>query len=118
MTAQGGCGARGSRRRITPRARAIAAELGVDLTDVSGTVPDGSIREADVRAAAARPAAKSAAERTASMRLAIARLMARSKREIPHYYVRPVLIFAGVPAEGSAGTRLAGSRDLYRVVQS
>jgi pyruvate dehydrogenase E2 component (dihydrolipoamide acetyltransferase) len=86
-----------SRRRITPRARAIAAELGVDLTGVSGTGPDGSIREADVRAAAAHEPspvraeaglpAKPAAERTASMRQAIARLMARSKREIPHYYV-------------------------------
>jgi pyruvate dehydrogenase E2 component (dihydrolipoamide acetyltransferase) len=84
-----------SRQRITPRARAIAAELGVDLTEVSGTGPDGSVREADVRAVAAHePApvraglsAKPAAERTASMRQAIARLMARSKREIPHYYV-------------------------------
>jgi pyruvate dehydrogenase E2 component (dihydrolipoamide acetyltransferase) len=84
-----------SRRRITPRARAVAAELGVNLTEVSDTGPEGSIREADVRAAAAQqpsPAraglpAKSAAERTASMRQAIARLMARSKRDIPHYYV-------------------------------
>ena len=38
-------------------------------------------------AAPAALAARSGAERTRSMRQAIARLMARSKREIPHYYV-------------------------------
>lgn len=89
-----------ARRPVTPRARRIAAELGIDLAGVTGTGPGGSVREADVRraaparqagqlppAAAAAPAARSAAERTQSMRQAIARLMARSKREIPHYYV-------------------------------
>jgi pyruvate dehydrogenase E2 component (dihydrolipoamide acetyltransferase) len=85
---------------VTPVARRLAAELGVDLAAVAGTGPAGAIREADVRhaapagqpapvpaAAAAVPAARSAAERNQSMRQAIARLMARSKREIPHYYV-------------------------------
>jgi pyruvate dehydrogenase E2 component (dihydrolipoamide acetyltransferase) len=90
------------RPRVTPRARVVAVELGVDLTGVPGTGPEGSVREADVRlaasgrrpappvgaaAAAAAPAARSAVARTQSMRQAIARLMARSKREIPHYYV-------------------------------
>ena len=95
----------GPRIPATPRARRVAAELGVDLAQVTGTGPGGSVREADVcRAtaatqaappreagqrppAAAEPATRSAAERTRSMRQAIARLMARSKREIPHYYV-------------------------------
>jgi pyruvate dehydrogenase E2 component (dihydrolipoamide acetyltransferase) len=88
----------GGRQRVTPLARRVAAELGVDLAEVTGTGPAGAIREADVRlakpaghpvptAAAAAPAARSAADRTQSMRQAIARLMARSKREIPHYYV-------------------------------
>jgi len=95
----------GTRSTATPRARRVAAELGVDLAGVTGTGPGGSIREADVRRAtpageaaparepaaaepaAAAPAARSGAERTRSMRQAIARLMARSKREIPHYYV-------------------------------
>jgi len=96
----------GARSKATPRARRVAAELGVSLADVTGTGPGGSVREADVRravpageAAPAREpvparepapealAARSPAERTRSMRQAIARLMARSKREIPHYYV-------------------------------
>jgi pyruvate dehydrogenase E2 component (dihydrolipoamide acetyltransferase) len=98
-------GAAGERMRVTPRARRVAAELGVDLAGVTGAGPGGSVREADVRRAApaggagpAREAApaepatvsaagRSGAERTRSMRQAIARLMARSKREIPHYYV-------------------------------
>jgi len=89
---------RGGRLRVTPLARRLAGELGVELAGVTGTGPEGAIREADVRlaraageaataAAAAAPAARSAADRTQSMRQAIARLMARSKREIPHYYV-------------------------------
>lgn len=87
------------RPRATPLARRIAAELGVDLDHVAGTGAAGEIRQADVRQAAgagtavpartlgAAPAGRSAAERSQSMRQAIARLMARSKREIPHYYV-------------------------------
>ena len=93
-----------SRIRVTPLARRVAAELGVDLAGVTGTGPGGAVSEADVRRAAAlvpeaapapeaaqRPAAAAAArsgvERALSMRQAIGRLMARSKREIPHYYV-------------------------------
>jgi pyruvate dehydrogenase E2 component (dihydrolipoamide acetyltransferase) len=103
------------RPRVTPLARRLAAELGVDLGAVTGTGPGRAIREADVRRAASagppsatRPAAQPSAtmatpagsagqavtarrpgkaERAESMRQAIARLMARSKREIPHYYV-------------------------------
>jgi pyruvate dehydrogenase E2 component (dihydrolipoamide acetyltransferase) len=104
----------GPRVRATPLARRVAAELGVDLAGVTGTGPGGAIREADVRhavppgeatparetvpvraappasEAARRPAAaaaRSGAQRALSMRQAIGRLMARSKREIPHYYV-------------------------------
>jgi pyruvate dehydrogenase E2 component (dihydrolipoamide acetyltransferase) len=86
------------RMRVTPLARRVAADLRVDLAGVTGTGPAGAVRESDVRqaAAASLPApvapavavpAGSAADRTQSMRQAIARLMARSKREIPHYYV-------------------------------
>ena len=91
-------GPQAGRRRVTPLARRLAAELGVDLTAVTGTGSAGAIREADVRLAGATgqpapptavtaPAARTAEDRTQSMRQAIARLMARSKREIPHYYV-------------------------------
>lgn len=88
------------RLRATPMARRLAAEAGVDLAGVRGTGADGAIRVADIRAVltpaeAARTAeAPHAPERRAeptgrpgAMRRAIGDLMARSKREIPHYYL-------------------------------
>ena len=89
--------------RISPLARQVARELGVDLATVQGTGPHGAIERADVERAAAvakSPAAKVAAEAPGpsaepvsaedayrGMRRAIAAAMARSNREIPHYYL-------------------------------
>ena len=129
------------RLRVSPVARRIAAELGVDLRQVRGSGPDGRIMRKDVEAyaraggaavAAAAPAAATPTGRQAAvaapppthaeglaarvepatmpggapaqpprptaptpeapagmsrMRQAIARRMAQSKREAPHYYV-------------------------------
>jgi pyruvate dehydrogenase E2 component (dihydrolipoamide acetyltransferase) len=84
-----------SRRMISPAARKHAAELGVDLDRLVGTGPHGAITLEDVeQVAAAQPAPVAApaaapptADKAAEMRKAIAAAMARSKREIPHYYV-------------------------------
>ncbi|HKD94301.1 MAG TPA: dihydrolipoamide acetyltransferase family protein [Gaiellaceae bacterium] len=43
--------ATGEKVRATPLVRKVAAELGVDLADVTGTAPQGRITEEDVRAA-------------------------------------------------------------------
>ena len=43
----------GQRQQVTPRARRLAAELGVDLDSVVGTGPGGRVTEDDVTAAAA-----------------------------------------------------------------
>jgi pyruvate dehydrogenase E2 component (dihydrolipoamide acetyltransferase) len=73
------------RARVSPAARGLAAELGVELATVHGTGPAGAITLDDVRQAAPKPAAAAApGER---MRQAIAAAVTRSKREIPHYYV-------------------------------
>jgi len=100
----------GKRLRVSPIARKLAAELGVDLTQIKGTGAEGAIQERDVRQAAAladkveepaieRPVEKpletpaapaklpSSAEFQAGMRRAIAAAMSRSNREIPHYYL-------------------------------
>jgi pyruvate dehydrogenase E2 component (dihydrolipoamide acetyltransferase) len=83
------------RRRVTPYARRLAAELGVDLADVR-VEPGAPVRAADVRRVShrtpTRTAPTPAAEHprrddTTPMRTAIAAAMARSKREIPHYYL-------------------------------
>lgn len=82
------------RLRVSPLARRRAQELGVDLSTIAGTGVDGSITIADVERAAesvktstppAAPAAKGLD--IGAMRRVIAAAMARSKREIPHYYL-------------------------------
>jgi pyruvate dehydrogenase E2 component (dihydrolipoamide acetyltransferase) len=79
------------RRRISPLARRRAKELGVDLARVAGSGQDAAITEADIERAATAPKASiapmTAQQRSAAMRKAIALAMARSKREIPHYYL-------------------------------
>jgi pyruvate dehydrogenase E2 component (dihydrolipoamide acetyltransferase) len=80
------------RVRISPLARKVAAELGVDPASVRGTGSGGAVTREDIeRAAAARPQAPArpveAPDRQARMRQLIGAAMARSKREIPHYYL-------------------------------
>jgi pyruvate dehydrogenase E2 component (dihydrolipoamide acetyltransferase) len=85
----------GGRPRATPLARKLAASAGVDLASLTARRADGLISAADVGATTLPPRfAEPATEgdggvddRAAGMRRAIARAMARSKREIPHYYV-------------------------------
>lgn len=82
--------------RASPAARRLAAERHVDLAGLHGSGPAGAIIETDVLAALSgpfRPAGPAAEPLAAGpdmtpMRRAIAAAMARSKREIPHYYLQ------------------------------
>ena len=102
--------------------RRLARHLGVELEHVNGTGPGGSVTREDVERAA-QPAAREAAppstppvrppatppatppeppggeatsgDRSVTMRRAIAKLMARSNREIPHYYVATDIDLSG-----------------------
>ncbi len=105
------------RLRASPLARRVAEQLGIDLAAVAGSGPGGAISRADVEhAAGAGPTASGAlspplaptappapspapgalpspppgepGDRALAMRQAIGALMARSKREIPHYYLQ------------------------------
>jgi pyruvate dehydrogenase E2 component (dihydrolipoamide acetyltransferase) len=87
----------GERLRATPSARRLAGERGVDLASLRGSGPEGAVTREDVEKAA--PTRKAEPERTVKiaapgekpaegMRLAIASAMARSNREIPHYYLK------------------------------
>ena len=87
-----------SRLRISPAARRLADQLGIDPATVTGTGPDGAISLDDIQRAARRTeaappealpstTAAAQADRTTRMRQTIAAAMARSKREIPHYYL-------------------------------
>ena len=101
------------RPRVSPLAMRVALDLNVNLSTIKGTGPDGAITKADVERAAKVSAAPLAAtqpaplgapfeapkfaraarsaegreERQAAMRRVIAAAMARSKREVPHYYL-------------------------------
>ena len=101
------------RLRISPVAMRMALEMKVDLSKVNGTGPGGAIGKVDIERALKYPAPVLAAapvmapsptaaaeapavvakatiapaERKLAMRRAIAAAMARSKREIPHYYL-------------------------------
>ena len=79
----------GQRALASPAARKRAAELGVDLSALSGSGPQGSVTLADVEAASSGKRSPSAPipDRSAAMRRAIAAAMSRSNREIPHYYL-------------------------------
>ena len=78
--------------RASPAARRLAEARGIDLSTVTGTGPEGAITYVDVErhigAAGALPEKKRGLWLDlAVMRTAIAAAMARSKREIPHYYL-------------------------------
>ena len=81
------------RLRISPLAKKLAAELGIDPATVPGTGPDGAITREDIERAAAARRAEARAERPRAgidagrMRQTIAAAMARSKREVPHFYL-------------------------------
>jgi len=83
------------RLRVSPLARRRAQDLGVDLSTITASGADGSITLADVdrlAESAKAPAQPAAAMPTkgldlSAMRRVIAAAMARSKREIPHYYL-------------------------------
>ena len=91
------------RVRISPAAKKLAAELGVDLSSKTATGPGGRIQRADIeRAVSAKPtpaiAHDAAAERQERMRRTIAAAMARSKREIPHYYLSTTIDMSNATA--------------------
>ncbi|MCE5232394.1 MAG: dihydrolipoamide acetyltransferase family protein [Mizugakiibacter sp.] len=110
---------------ISPLARRLAEERGIDVATLQPGA-DGTIGLAEVEAAraalapAGAPAARAAGERgldLAAMRRAIAAAMARSHREIPHYFVSSTLDLAPLLAwlERTNATRAPPGRLLYLV---
>lgn len=90
----------GIRAAISPSARRLARQLGVNPAGLVGTGHNGAVTRADVeRAAGARASSgptsrppdaaptEAAVGRRTRMRQVIAAAMSRSKREIPHYYL-------------------------------
>ncbi|NXM53444.1 ODP2 dehydrogenase, partial [Illadopsis cleaveri] len=95
---------KGGRVVVSPLAKKLAAEKGIDLAQVKGTGPDGRITKKDVEsfvpskaapaaAPGAVPAAAVAPEGTftdipiSNIRRVIAQRLIQSKQTIPHYYL-------------------------------
>ena len=81
--------------RASPAARKRAAERGIDLATLKGSGPDGAIVLADVEKVGAAPRKGLDLDK---MRRAIAAAMAKSKREIPHYYLSTTIDMARAQA--------------------
>lgn len=88
----------GSRLRVSPLARKIAAEKGINLGTIQGSGPGGRIVKVDVEAAKAAPApapqdilltvgAEDKVIPLSGMRKIIADRLLRSKQTIPHFYL-------------------------------
>jgi len=78
------------RDRVSPAARLLARQHGVDLAAIAGSGPAGAVIRADVERnleAATTEKKRPIGLDLDAMRTAIAAAMARSKREIPHYYL-------------------------------
>jgi pyruvate dehydrogenase E2 component (dihydrolipoamide acetyltransferase) len=113
------------RVKASPVARRIAAELGVDLSNVKGTGPDGRVTETDVRASVksktlepARPRAerdtgegvlpaRSARIQLSGMRKVIAQRLVESLGPVPHFYLT-IDINAGPLMEAREELKSAG----------
>lgn len=85
-------------KRVSPAARQFAMEHDIDVSLLQGSGPESAVVYVDVENAwrsrralsevvETRPARTATAAGTDAMRAAIAAAMARSKREIPHYYL-------------------------------
>ncbi len=89
----------GGRIRISPVARKISDEHGIDVSKIEGSGSEGRITKKDVEKAiesgvtdktgkAPSEALKSEKVELSSMRRTIARRMSQSKREIPHFHLQ------------------------------
>ncbi len=76
------------RQKVSPRARAMAAERGLDLSVIKGSGPGGRIVEQDIIAASAATEPRAGTDLPLSqMRKAIARATTQSKAPVPHFYL-------------------------------
>lgn len=100
-----GAEAASGRQRVSPYALRLARERGVDVSSLDASALDGTVHARDVTASepvtestsepvaqpVSQPVTPRAPDADVRMREAIARLMTRSKREIPHYYLRTTI---------------------------
>jgi len=88
--------------QISPKARRLAKELGVNIVQLRGTGPDGTITSEDVQAAAGAASVGAAPNAAAEPLSPVARLMAertaRSWTSVPHFFVVRHVLAGGLLA--------------------
>src|SRR3974390_2585376 len=87
-----------SATQISPKARRLAKELGVDIGQIRGTGPNGTITSEDVQAAAANakasgvtapiPAAANASEPLSQLARLMAERTTQSWTSVPHFFLQ------------------------------
>jgi pyruvate dehydrogenase E2 component (dihydrolipoamide acetyltransferase) len=108
--------------QISPKARRLAKEKGVDITSIRGTGPDGTITSDDVLRAAEAPQTSAApAEAPSSGLSATARLMAerttQSWTQVPHFFlVRDLDAGALIELREKIGAKVVTHTDLLVAV--
>ncbi len=113
------------RVKISPLAKKVAAEKGVDVTRVAGTGPGGRIVRRDVEGAGGgagrpsvgifggKPIAQDGVGPVSQMRAAIARRLVESKTTAPHFYVEREVDaspLAKLRASANAALEMAGEK--------
>jgi len=76
--------------KISPRARKLADQRGVDISKVTGTGPGGRIESSDVEKTLKAPPVSASVISTTTfdpIRMQINRKVTKSKQEIPHFYI-------------------------------
>jgi len=101
---------RGRRVRISPVARALAEELGVDIEQIQGSGDDGMITRDDVRAHVADASADMAVKALSPMRRAIADATSRAWQTIPHVALQSHADVTKLVAANEAGLTVAIAR--------
>ena len=91
--------------KISPRARRLAEDNGIDLATVNGSGPEGRIVEDDIKAAIASksaPAAKPAGDLASRVTRAKAERVSQSWRTIPHFHMSITVDLSNVVARKKA----------------
>ena len=111
-----------ARVKASPLARRVAADHGVDLSQVKGTGPGGRVTDTDVRSAAKGKSAKTHAAvkpgegtriQLSGMRKGIAERLALSKSTVPHFYLN-IEIDAG-PLMAARAELKAGGEETAKI---
>ena len=77
--------------KISPRARKLAEQLGVDISKVIGSGPNGRIESPDVEQADQPSGSSSVVQSISSIRSRINRTVTQSKQQIPHFYLESLV---------------------------